>query len=61
MIIQGEGDEYGTKEQVDAIASQVSGPVEVLMLCGCGHTPHRDQFEVTSQAMTGFVGTLLGR
>ncbi|MFQ5755572.1 MAG: alpha/beta fold hydrolase [Acidiferrobacterales bacterium] len=61
MIIQGEGDEYGTKEQVDAIASQVSGPVEVLTLPGCGHTPHRDQIEVTSQAMTGFVRTLLGR
>ncbi len=59
MIIQGEGDEYGTKKQVDAIASQVSGPVEVLMLPACDHTPHRDQQEVTLQAMTYFIRNLM--
>ncbi|MEE8511852.1 MAG: alpha/beta hydrolase [Acidiferrobacterales bacterium] len=55
MIIQGEGDEYGTKKQVDAITSQIAGPVEVVMLSDCGHTPHRDQREQTTWAAVPFI------
>ena len=55
MIIQGEGDEYGTKKQVDAITSQSAGPVEVVMLSDCAHTPHRDQREQTTSAAAPFI------
>jgi pimeloyl-ACP methyl ester carboxylesterase len=55
LIIQGEDDPYGTRAQVDAIARQVRGPVEVLMLPRCGHSPHRDQPEATEAAMIAFV------
>lgn len=41
LVIQGENDEYGTLRQVDAIARQVNGPVETLVLPDCGHSPHR--------------------
>lgn len=59
LIIQGEDDEYGTIKQVDAIRTQVSGSVEVQMLPDCGHTPHRDQREVTINAIIRFVRDLI--
>jgi pimeloyl-ACP methyl ester carboxylesterase len=55
LVIQGEDDPYGTRAQVDAIARQVSGPVEVLMLPSCGHAPHRDQPEAAAAAMIAFA------
>jgi pimeloyl-ACP methyl ester carboxylesterase len=55
LVIQGERDEYGTKRQVDAVVSQVSAPAEAMMLPECGHTPHREQAQVTLEAMTRFV------
>lgn len=61
LVIQGEDDPYGTRAQVDAIARQVRGPVEVLMLPRCGHSPHRDQPEATESAMIAFArGLALG-
>jgi pimeloyl-ACP methyl ester carboxylesterase len=60
LVIQGEDDPYGTRAQVDAIARQVSGPVEVLMLPRCGHAPHRDQPEATEQAMIAFAKRVAG-
>jgi pimeloyl-ACP methyl ester carboxylesterase len=59
LVIQGEGDEYGTKRQLDAIAGQVSGPAETMMLPDCGHSPHRDQPGLVMDATARFVGALL--
>ena len=42
LVVQGEGDEYGTRAQVDAIARQLAGPVEVAWIAGAGHAPFRD-------------------
>jgi pimeloyl-ACP methyl ester carboxylesterase len=55
LVIQGEDDPYGTRAQVDAIARQVRGPVEVVMLPKCGHAPHRDQEQATLAAIVRFV------
>jgi pimeloyl-ACP methyl ester carboxylesterase len=55
MVVQGEDDPYGTRAQVDAIAKQARGGVEVVMLPACGHAPHRDQEEETLAAITRFV------
>ena len=55
LVIQGEDDEYGTAAQVDSIARRVQGPVETLLLPGCGHSPHRDQPEATLKAVAGFA------
>jgi len=55
LLIQGMNDEYGTRAQVDAIARQVSGPVDLTMLDQCGHLPHVDQAEETEKAMTRFI------
>jgi pimeloyl-ACP methyl ester carboxylesterase len=55
LVIQGEDDPYGTRAQVDAIARQVRGPVDVVMLPQCGHAPHRDQPEATLEAIVRFA------
>jgi pimeloyl-ACP methyl ester carboxylesterase len=58
LAIQGFDDEYGTMAQVDAVAKQVGGPVEVLRLADCGHSPHRDQPAAVREAMARFVARL---
>lgn len=55
LLIQGEDDEYGTLAQIDAIARQVPGRVERLVLAACGHSPQRDQPEATLAALTRFI------
>lgn len=40
LIVQGEGDEYGTIAQVDAIAGGITGPAQVMMIPDCNHIPH---------------------
>lgn len=57
LLIQGEDDEYGTLRQVEAIAQQVAGPVERLVLPTCGHAPHRDRPEAVLATATRFLAT----
>jgi pimeloyl-ACP methyl ester carboxylesterase len=40
LVVQGEHDQYGSRRQVDLIASHVGGPVDTLWLTGTGHVPH---------------------
>jgi pimeloyl-ACP methyl ester carboxylesterase len=55
LAIQGVDDEYGTMAQVDAIAHQAGGPVEVLKLAQCGHSPQKDQPDSVAKAIVEFV------
>lgn len=55
LAIQGLDDQYGTMAQVEAIAKQSSGPVEIIRLPDCKHSPQRDQPEATLDAITQFV------
>ena len=55
LVIQGEDDEYGTRRQVDVIAAQVGGPVEVDLLPRCGHAPHRDHRELVLKRIASFI------
>jgi len=41
LVVQGAADEYGTLAQVEAIARQLAGPCEKLIVAGAGHAPHR--------------------
>lgn len=43
LVIQGEGDEYGTPAQVDSIKRHTGGRAETMLLPNCGHSPHIDQ------------------
>jgi len=58
LLIQCEDDQYGTVEQIEAIARQVSGSVETLMLADCAHSPHQAQKDATLAAIVGFVARL---
>ena len=55
LAIQGQEDEYGSMAQVDAIARQAGGTVEVLKLAHCGHSPQRDQPDKVAAAIAEFV------
>ena len=58
LVIQGEDDEYGTIAQVTAIRDQIAGPVETRILAACGHSPQRDQRDLTLDAIVGFIKNL---
>jgi pimeloyl-ACP methyl ester carboxylesterase len=60
LAIQGLDDQYGTVAQLDAIAAQVGGPFERVMLEACGHSPHRDQPDATLGAIERFVARASG-
>jgi pimeloyl-ACP methyl ester carboxylesterase len=57
LVIQGENDEYGTVAHVEAIQRGVAG-AQALILPRCGHSPHRDQPELTLDAISKFVAAL---
>ncbi len=60
LAIQGVEDQYGTMAQVQAIARQAAGPVEILALDECGHSPQRDQTDAVVAAIAGFVRRISG-
>jgi pimeloyl-ACP methyl ester carboxylesterase len=61
LAIQGYDDEYGSMAQVDAIAHQSGGPVELLKLEHCRHSPHQDQPEIVAGAIVEFVQRCAGK
>lgn len=58
LVMQGEADQYGTAAQVYAIARQVAGPAEAVLLPGAGHAPHVDAPDAVVSAIAGFVSGL---
>jgi pimeloyl-ACP methyl ester carboxylesterase len=60
LAIQGLDDQYGTMAQVQAVARQCSGPVEILSLADCRHSPQRDQPDAVLGAITTFVAKVAG-
>jgi pimeloyl-ACP methyl ester carboxylesterase len=55
LVLQGVDDEYGTVAQVQAIAASVSGPVQVHMIPGAAHSPHKEAPEVVLDLVVRFV------
>lgn len=55
LQIQGEGDQYGTVAQLDAIARGVRGPCQTLLLADCRHAPHLEQPQATLDAVARFL------
>ena len=60
LAIQGFDDQYGTMAQLEAIAKGTGGPIELLRLADCRHSPHRDQPGVVLEAMSRFIARLDG-
>jgi len=58
LVIQGNDDQYGTLLQVEAVKNGAGGPVEVVLMPECGHSPHREQAELTLNAMSAFISSI---
>jgi pimeloyl-ACP methyl ester carboxylesterase len=58
LLIQGDGDPYGTLEQIDRIQARVRGPVERLVVAGTGHSPQFEAPEPVLAAIRAFVARL---
>ena len=55
LLIQGDGDAYGSVAQLDAIERSVAGPVTRTWLEDCGHAPHRERPGETLDAIATFL------
>lgn len=58
-VIQGEGDQYGTMRQVAIAREECYCPVEVTILPGAGHSPHRDATGPTLNAIADFSSSIV--
>jgi len=55
LVIQGEGDEYGTPAQIDAIVTGVTGPAKRCLIPNCGHVPHHQARDTVIDEMKAFI------
>src|SRR4051794_25597782 len=55
LLVQGDQDPYGTLEQLDLIEEHVPGPVQRLVLAGCGHDSHAERPDEVIEATRGFL------
>jgi pimeloyl-ACP methyl ester carboxylesterase len=58
-IIQGADDQYGTIRQVEIAQQECYCPVDVTMLAGAGHSPHREAPGATLDAISEFANAVL--
>jgi pimeloyl-ACP methyl ester carboxylesterase len=59
LIVQGEDDQYGTVAQIEFAQQECYCPVEVALLPGTRHAPHREAPEATLKAVAAFSNRLL--
>ncbi len=59
QIVQGAEDQYGTLRQVETAQEECYCPVEVEIVPGAAHSPHREAPDATLEAVTGFVNRIL--
>lgn len=59
LIVQGEDDQYGTALQITTAERECYCPVEVAMLPGVRHAPHREAPEVLLKMASDFANRLL--
>ncbi len=59
LIVQGEADPFATARQIAVAQDECYCPVEVALLPGVQHAPHREASEATLAAVAGFANRLL--
>ena len=59
LIVQGVDDQYGTMRQVEIARDECYCPVEIAVIEGAGHSPHREAPAVTLAAVTEFARAAL--
>jgi len=58
-ILQGVNDEYGTIRQIEIAREECYCPVDVTIIPGAGHSPHREAPEATLDAISDFARSIL--
>jgi pimeloyl-ACP methyl ester carboxylesterase len=59
LIVQGADDHYGTLRQIEIAEAECYCPVEVAIMPGAGHSPHREAAETTLQTIADFARRIL--
>jgi pimeloyl-ACP methyl ester carboxylesterase len=59
LIVQGEKDDNGTVRQVEIAQEECYCPVDVVLLPGVGHSPHREAADLTLKQVADFTARLL--
>jgi pimeloyl-ACP methyl ester carboxylesterase len=59
MIVQGVDDQYGTMRQIEIAQDECYCPVDVTVIAGAGHSPHREAPEATLDAVADFANAVL--
>ncbi|MBR0697260.1 alpha/beta hydrolase [Bradyrhizobium lablabi] len=59
LIVQGVDDQYGTMRQVEIAREECYCPVDVAVIDGAGHSPHREASAATLAAITEFAEAAL--
>ena len=58
-VLQGVDDQYGTMRQVEIAREECYCPVDVTMVPGAGHSPHREAPGATLDAISDFANAVL--
>lgn len=58
-ILQGADDQYGTIRQIEIAQEECYCPVDVTIIPGAGHSPHREAPEATLNAIAEFAERIL--
>jgi pimeloyl-ACP methyl ester carboxylesterase len=59
-ILQGADDQYGTMRQVEIAQQECYCPVDVTIVPGAGHSPHREAPGAALDAISEFANAVLG-
>ena len=59
LIVQGADDQYGTLRQIEIAEQECYCPVDVSIIEGAGHSPHREATDVTLAAIAEFARRIL--
>src|SRR4051794_37450411 len=59
LVVQGENDQYGTVRQIEVAREECYCPVEVALLPGVRHAPHREAPALLLDTVSAFTNRLL--
>jgi alpha-beta hydrolase superfamily lysophospholipase len=59
QIVQGAEDHYGTLRQIEIAEEECYCPVDVALLPGAEHSPHRETPEATVEVVSAFANRIL--
>jgi pimeloyl-ACP methyl ester carboxylesterase len=60
VIVQGSDDQYGTIRQIEIAQQECYCPVDVTMIPGAAHSPHREVPAATLETISEFASAVLG-